>query len=97
MRHSVAQVDQRSQEPIDEDQLVLLSRSDSPPARPVEQRGISATVQDRPQLRTKSAITEVESPMIRRSDMIGLRAAIPTTNSPTTQPNHPHANPARAR
>lgn len=44
-----------------------------------------------------SAITDADKPVTRRTDMISLRASVPTTNSPTTQPNHRHANHARTR
>lgn len=86
MRHAVAQVDPRGQESVDEDRLVLRSRTDSPPARPIEQLGISAALADRPHSATKSAITEIESPVIRRSDMIRLRAAIPSRTAQRPSP-----------
>ncbi|GLW04756.1 hypothetical protein Slala05_83860 [Streptomyces lavendulae subsp. lavendulae] len=82
MSDTVAKMNQRGQEPVDEDQTVLRASANGPLARPgLQPRLMSFLPYNGPTSATSSAITSDDSPVILRSLMITARAPFPTTRT----------------
>lgn len=79
MRGRVAEVQERGQKPVNEDQLLLCPGADGPFLARDASMAWCRACHNGPTSTTSSAITSGDRPVIRRSLMIAARDAFPTT------------------